>query len=60
MSTGERKKVRCDCCDEEVLAYDYGDRIVIEDHRHGRKHTATISLRPEARTVDERDRLTSR
>ncbi|MFH1640244.1 MAG: hypothetical protein ABIB93_08080 [Chloroflexota bacterium] len=38
-------KIKCDCCGEETLAEIRGDKIVIMDRRHGRKHIAVLTLR---------------
>jgi hypothetical protein len=37
-------KIKCDCCGEETLAEIRGDKIVIMDRRHGKKHIAVITL----------------
>ncbi|MBI2869688.1 MAG: hypothetical protein HYX96_07680 [Chloroflexi bacterium] len=40
-----RIKIKCDCCGMETLAEIRGDKIVILDRRHGRKHIAVLSIR---------------
>ena len=37
-------KVKCDCCGAETLAEIRGDKLVIMDRRHGRKHIVVLTL----------------
>lgn len=39
------EKVKCDCCGVETLAEIRGDKVVIFDRRHGRKHIVVLPLR---------------
>ncbi len=39
------QKIKCDCCGSETLAEIRGDKVVIIDRRHGRKHTAVLTMR---------------
>jgi hypothetical protein len=41
---GQFQKIKCDCCGHETLAEIRGDKIVIIDKRHGKKHVAVITL----------------
>ena len=40
----EVREVFCDCCGREKLAEIRGDKLVIMDRRHGKKHIAVIAL----------------
>lgn len=37
-------RIKCDCCGTETLAQVRGNKLVIMDKRHGRKHIAVLSL----------------
>ncbi len=40
----ERREIFCDCCGREKLGEIRGDKLVIMDRRHGKKHIAVIAL----------------
>jgi hypothetical protein len=40
----DRREIFCDCCGREKLGEIRGDKLVIMDRRHGRKHIAVIAL----------------
>lgn len=37
-------RIKCDCCGTETLAQVRGNKLVIMDKRHGKKHIAVLSL----------------
>ncbi|MBE0480239.1 MAG: hypothetical protein IBX68_04605 [Dehalococcoidia bacterium] len=41
----ETQKIKCDCCGNETLAEIRGDKVVIMDRRHGRRHIVVLTLR---------------
>ena len=43
-SRDETREIFCDCCGREKLGEIRGDRLVIMDRRHGKKHIAVIAL----------------
>ncbi len=41
----DREPIYCDCCGKEVMAWRLPDgRIIINDRRHGEKHTVSLDL----------------
>lgn len=36
--------VYCDCCDNQKLAEVRGDKLIIMDRRHGKKHIAVVAI----------------
>jgi len=36
-------KVKCDCCGKETLAEIRGNKLVIMDKRHGKRHVAVLN-----------------
>ncbi len=37
-------KIKCDCCGNETLAEIKGDKLVIMDKRHGRRHIVVLTF----------------
>ncbi len=37
-------KIKCDCCGTETLAEVKGDKLIIIDRRHGKKHVVVLTL----------------
>ncbi len=37
-------KIKCDCCGTETLAEVKGDKLIIIDRRHGRKHVVVLTV----------------
>ncbi len=43
-NTAKTVMIRCDCCGEEVMAVERGEKLVIIQHRHGKHHFVSINL----------------
>lgn len=43
----------CDCCGREKLAEVRGDRLIIMDRRHGKKHIAVLPVADLSKLVAE-------
>ncbi len=43
-SREESHSIFCDCCGREKLAEVRGDKLIIMDRRHGKKHIAVLAV----------------
>jgi len=44
LNNNQGYKIKCDCCGTETLAEIRGDKIIIMDKRHGRRHIAVLKI----------------
>ena len=43
-----QKFLFCDCCDNQVMAIDHGDKVVVKARHHGKDHFLTITNQVES------------
>ncbi len=54
------KPLMCDCCGNQIMAIDHGDKVVIKARHHGQDHLLTIDKEVTAvEFSDERDLVSS-
>jgi hypothetical protein len=42
-----REPIYCDCCGKEVMAWRVNGRIIVNDRRHGERHTVSLDVQRE-------------